>query len=69
MHLDRLTAQLIGPFTHENFLEGPPLQDMDLIAGMRRSQYASFCLEDFRTIAPWMENKLNKIIYGPGLGN
>jgi hypothetical protein len=65
----RLTAQLIGPHTHKNFFEGPMLQDVDLVVGLGRNQYASFTWEDFMAIAPWMEEKVTKIIFGPGLGN
>lgn len=66
MCLPRLTAQLVGPFTHESYIDGPPLQDMDLIAGQGRNQYASLSWEDVRTIAPWLD--ISKIIYGLGLG-
>jgi hypothetical protein len=65
----RLTAQLIGPHTHRNFVGGPALHDVDLVVGQGRSQYASFSWEDFKAIAPWMEEKITKIIFGPGLGN
>lgn len=65
----RLAAQLIGPHTHKKFVEGPVLQDVDLVVGLGRSQYASFTWEDFVAIAPWMEENVTKIIFGPGLGN
>jgi len=61
-----LTAQLVGPLTHEGYTDGPSLQDMDLVAGMGRNQYAHLCWEDVRTIAPWLE--ISQIIYGPSLG-
>ncbi|KZP20193.1 hypothetical protein FIBSPDRAFT_544709 [Athelia psychrophila] len=61
-----LTAQLIGPLSHESYTDGPPLQDMGLVTGTGRNQYAPLCWEDVRTIAPWLE--ISKIIYGPGLG-
>lgn len=67
--LYRLTAQLIGPQTHNNFVEGPVLQDVDLVVGLGRSQYASFTLEDLMTIAPWIKENITKVIFGPGLGN
>ena len=63
---NRLAAQLVGPFTRESYTDGPLLQDMDLIAGMGRNQYASLCWEDVKTIAPWLD--VSKIIYGLGLG-
>ncbi|KAK7676884.1 hypothetical protein QCA50_020140 [Cerrena zonata] len=62
-----LTAQLIGPQTKENFTDGPPLQDMDLLVGAGRSQYSSFSWPDLKAIAPWLE--LTKLIDGPGLGH
>lgn len=65
----RLTAQLIGPQTHKSFLEGPALQDLDLVVGPGRNQYASFTWEDFIAIAPWMEESITKKIVGPGLGH
>jgi hypothetical protein len=65
----RLTAQLIGPYTHKNFVEGPVLQDVDLVVGLGRTQYSSFTWMDFMAIAPWMEEAVTKIIFGPGLGN
>jgi hypothetical protein len=67
--LTRLTAQLIGPHTYDNFVEGIELQDLDLVVGLGRNHYASFGWDDFKTIAPWMEEKVTKIIFGPGLGN
>lgn len=63
----RLTAQLIGPQTKEAFTDGPPLQDMDLLVGAGRGQYASFSWSDLAAIAPWLE--LTKRIDGPGLGH
>ena len=63
----RLTAQLIGPQTKENFTDGPHLEDMDLLVGAGRSQYSSFSWPDLEAIAPWLE--LTKRIDGPGLGH
>ncbi|THH30697.1 hypothetical protein EUX98_g3509 [Antrodiella citrinella] len=62
-----ITAQLIGDKIHEPFLEVPRLQDMDLIVGPGRTQFASFTWADLAAIAPWLE--LTKRIDGPGLGN
>ncbi|KAI0082367.1 hypothetical protein K474DRAFT_1702890 [Panus rudis PR-1116 ss-1] len=62
-----LTAQLIGPHTREAFTDGPRFQDMDLVAGAGRSQYASFTWADLAAISPWLE--LTKKIDGPGLGH
>lgn len=63
----RLTAQLIGPRTKEQFTDGPRLQDLDLVNGHNRGQYASFTWADLAAIAPWLE--LTKKIDGPGLAN
>ncbi|CAL1701303.1 unnamed protein product [Somion occarium] len=62
-----LTAQILGPHTKEPFTDGPRLQDMDLVIGAGRSQYASFTWADLDAIAPWLE--LTKRIDGPGLGH
>lgn len=61
-----LTAQLIGPHTKEQYTDGPRLQDLDLVVGSGRSQYASLTWDDLNTLAPWLE--LTKQIDGPGLG-
>lgn len=63
----RITAQLVGPRTKEPFTEGPRLQDLDLVNGPNRVQFASFNFNDLEAIAPWLE--LTKKIEGPGLGN
>jgi hypothetical protein len=66
----RITAQILGPFTHQTFGEGPPLQDLDLVMGLSRSQYTSFTWSDMSAVAPWMmEENITKRIDGPGLGN
>ncbi|KAJ3484105.1 hypothetical protein NLI96_g5852 [Meripilus lineatus] len=62
-----ITAQLVGPRTKEPFTEGPRLQDLDLVNGPNRVQFASFNFNDLEAIAPWLE--LTKKIEGPGLGN
>jgi len=62
-----LTAQLVGPKTYESFNDGPRLQDMDLLVGPGRTQFASFTWADLAAVAPWLE--LKKRIDGPGLGN
>jgi len=61
-----LTAQLIGPLTKEPYTDGPRLQDLDLVIGSGRGQYASLTWDDLNVIAPWLE--LTKQIDGPGLG-
>ena len=65
----RLTAQLIGPQT--KYFEGEEgrtfLQDIDLVVGPGRNQYASLTWEDLKAIAPWVE--LTNMINGPGLGH
>ena len=65
----RITAQLIGPQTKEPFDENPPptLQDLDLVNGPGRNQYASLSWADLTAIAPWLE--LTNMINGPGLGH
>jgi len=35
---------------------------------MTHGRYASFDVQDLFTIAPWMKDKIDKIIDGPGLG-
>ncbi|KAG6910957.1 hypothetical protein DXG01_006011 [Tephrocybe rancida] len=64
----RIIAQLIGPRTQEPSGEWLPLQDLDLVIGPGRSQYASFTWADLWAIAPWMEERITKKIQGPGLG-
>ena len=65
----RLTAQITSPQTSMPWGEGPFLQDLDLVVGFGRSQYASFTWADLDCIAPWMKDLLTKRIDGPGLGN
>ncbi|KAL7282564.1 hypothetical protein ACG7TL_004035 [Trametes sanguinea] len=62
-----VTAQLIGPHTKEPVGDGPPLQDLDLLVGTGRNQYASLTWTDLAAIAPWLE--LTQKINGPGLGH
>ncbi|KAI0375869.1 hypothetical protein BV20DRAFT_959912 [Pilatotrama ljubarskyi] len=62
-----ITAQLIGPQTKEPLGDGPPLQDLDLLVGAGRSQYASLTWADLAAIAPWLE--FTQKITGPGLGH
>ncbi|EGO02029.1 hypothetical protein SERLA73DRAFT_104286 [Serpula lacrymans var. lacrymans S7.3] len=64
-----LTTQIIGSHTRETIADGPPLQEMDIVTGAGRNQYASFSWQDLLVIAPWMQERVSKIIYGPGLGN
>ncbi|KZT29263.1 hypothetical protein NEOLEDRAFT_1153829 [Neolentinus lepideus HHB14362 ss-1] len=63
-----LTAQLLSPMTDVH-TDGPSFQDMDLVVGPGRGQYASFTWVDLSAIAPWMEERISKRITGPGLGN
>lgn len=66
----RITAQLLGPLTKQFDveLEGQArLQDLDLVQGPGRSQYASLTWADLTAIAPWLE--LTNRINGPGLGH
>jgi hypothetical protein len=65
----RLTAQLIGPHTMENWTESPSLQDDDLIVGPGRNQYVSLGWEDLMAIAPWMDDLITKKLNELGLGH
>ncbi|KAF9263708.1 hypothetical protein L218DRAFT_1034187 [Marasmius fiardii PR-910] len=64
-----IIAQLKGPRTQEPSPAGPPLQDLDLVSGPGRHQYASFVWNDLWSIAPWMEERITRKIEGLGLGN
>ncbi|KAG7097284.1 hypothetical protein E1B28_004649 [Marasmius oreades] len=64
-----IVAQLRGPRTHEPSQIEPPLQDLDLITGPGRHQYASFVWNDLWAIAPWLEERVTRKIDGQGLGN
>ncbi|KAG5728514.1 hypothetical protein E4T56_gene19539 [Termitomyces sp. T112] len=63
-----IIAQLVGPHTHDLSGDWLPLQDLDLVVGPGRNQYASFTWMDLWAIAPWMEERITKKIQGPGLG-
>jgi hypothetical protein len=65
----RITAQIVGPRTREHFTEGSPFQDLDLMNGPGRSQFASFTWADLDAIAPWLDEYITKRVDGPGLGN
>jgi hypothetical protein len=64
----RLTAQITSPQTSMPWGDGPFLQDLDLVVGFGRSQYASFTWADLDCIAPWMKDLITRRIDGPGLG-
>lgn len=64
----RLTAQITNSQTSMPWGDGPFLQDLDLVVGFGRSQYASFTWADLDCIAPWMKDLVTKRIDGPGLG-
>jgi hypothetical protein len=64
----RLTAQITNTQTSLPWGDGPFLQDLDLVVGFGRSQYASFTWADLDCIAPWMKDLVTKRIDGPGLG-
>jgi len=64
----RLTAQITSTRTGMPWGDGPFLQDLDLVVGFGRSQYASFTWADLDCIAPWMKDLVTKRIDGPGLG-
>ncbi|KAJ7584261.1 hypothetical protein C8J56DRAFT_1089809 [Mycena floridula] len=63
-----IIAQILGPKTHELSGDWTPLQDLDLVVGVGRQQYASFTWPDLHAIAPWLDERLTKKIDGPGLG-
>ncbi|KAJ7721188.1 hypothetical protein DFH07DRAFT_303044 [Mycena maculata] len=63
-----IVAQILGQGIDDVSNSGAPLQDHDLIAGSGRHQYASLTWDDFRAIAPWLEEKITRRIDGPGLG-
>ncbi|KAI0303953.1 hypothetical protein BC826DRAFT_980589 [Russula brevipes] len=63
-----LTAQITNAQTSLPWGDGPFLQDLDLVVGFGRSQYASFTWADLDCIAPWMKDLVTKRIDGPGLG-
>ena len=70
MVTSRITAQLVGPQTKQfaEEVEGiVPFQDLDLVVGPGRNQYASLTWADLSTIAPWLE--ITNRITGPGLGH
>ncbi|KAH7930666.1 hypothetical protein BV22DRAFT_1101626 [Leucogyrophana mollusca] len=63
-----LTAQLVGPHTRDSPAGSLALQDIDLVVGAGRGQFASFTWQDLLVIAPWMEERITKFIDGQGLG-
>ncbi|KAK0482074.1 hypothetical protein EDD18DRAFT_1312063 [Armillaria luteobubalina] len=63
-----VVTQIVGPKSYERSGDWPPLQDLDLVLGPGRQQYASFTWNDLSAIAPWMEERITKKINGPGLG-
>ncbi|KAG6830328.1 hypothetical protein H0H92_001263 [Tricholoma furcatifolium] len=63
-----IIAQLVGPHTHDLSGDWLPLQDLDLVLGPGRNQYASFTWMDLWAIAPWMEDRITRKIQGQGLG-
>ncbi|KAE9409971.1 hypothetical protein BT96DRAFT_462336 [Gymnopus androsaceus JB14] len=63
-----IIAQILTPKTHEIGGDWLPLQDLDLVVGAGRSQYASLTWNDLWAIAPWMEERIANKIDGPGLG-
>ncbi|KAL0580077.1 hypothetical protein V5O48_001936 [Marasmius crinis-equi] len=61
-----IMTQLCGPRPRE---ASETLQDLDLVTGPGRRQFASFTWSDLQAIAPWMEEVIKRRIDGPGLGN
>lgn len=68
LYFSRIIAQILGPHTHELSGDWLSLQDLDLVVGPGRQQYASFTWSDLWAMAPWMEERITKKIEGPGLG-
>ncbi|PIL37342.1 hypothetical protein GSI_01035 [Ganoderma sinense ZZ0214-1] len=62
-----LTAQLLNPQTKQHLDDGVPNEDLDLVIGPGRGQYASLSWPDLTAIAPWVE--LTAKINGQGLGH
>ncbi|GJJ07166.1 hypothetical protein Clacol_001366 [Clathrus columnatus] len=58
-----LVAQLINPIYVSDSEEG-----LELVMGPGHFQYASLSWADLWAIAPWMVDKITKLIEGPGLG-
>ncbi|KAF9078122.1 hypothetical protein BDP27DRAFT_1310815 [Rhodocollybia butyracea] len=63
-----IIAQVLTPKVHELGGDWLPFQDLDLVVGAGRQQYASLVWKDLWAIAPWMEERITKRIDGPGLG-
>ncbi|GAW05071.1 hypothetical protein LENED_006905 [Lentinula edodes] len=63
-----IITQILMPKTHELGGDWLPLQDLDLVVGSGRQQYASLGWSDLWAIAPWMEERISNKIDGPGLG-
>ncbi|KAH0839827.1 hypothetical protein J3R83DRAFT_774 [Lanmaoa asiatica] len=61
-----VTAQLHHFDPHQSTAHGP--QGVELFDGINHTQFASFTSQDFLAIAPWMEERITKCIYGQGLG-
>lgn len=64
----RVTVQLHSSSSHGPTAHASGLQGSELLGGINHAQFASFTWHDFLTIAPWMETRITKCIYGQGLG-
>ncbi|KAF8559184.1 hypothetical protein OG21DRAFT_1403684 [Imleria badia] len=61
-----VTVQLYPSDPHGFTANG--LHGSELFGGTNHAQFASFTWRDFLVIAPWMEKRITKCIYGQGLG-
>lgn len=59
----RLVAQLVNPVYLSDNEEG-----LELVSGPGHYQYASLFWADLWAVAPWMVDKITKLVEGPGLG-
>jgi hypothetical protein len=59
---NRVIVQLIRP----RAIIGYEQDESEFVGGW--NQFASFTWHDLLTIAPWMKERVTKIIDGPGLG-
>lgn len=56
----RITAQITGERWRG---------EVDSAAMLTHGRFASFGVQDLFAIAPWMKERIHRVIEGPGLGN
>lgn len=64
----RIVAQVVGPRTKRRYPDGPVSEDLQLVVGPGRAQYASLSWADLDAVAPWMHSLITLRMDGPGLG-